>query len=112
MEEYGMDLPPKQAKSDRIRLYISHTLVSHGMTESRAVELASQWTLGTGLDLRSCSSEVLRATFGDLPGWVLSQDVQAFVHSEQNALSLSNNTKCNSMSFWEKTISGELIVSL
>lgn len=80
-------LPSPQARPEQIRPYLAHILITHGMPESQAVQLASRWTVGTGQDLRSCPLDTLSDTFGELAGWILHNSVRARASREEKGSS-------------------------
>lgn len=97
--------PPAEARPEQIRPYLAHVLLTHGMIEEQAVQVASHWNIGSGQDLRSCPLELLRATFGDLAGWVLYNNIRARTKKEQAQAGWSSQAKCElqrsiRMSLW------------
>ena len=102
-EETG-EFPGPEAPPEQIPPYLAHELITHGMEEDQAEQLASHWGIGTGQDLRSCSLEMLRATFGDLAGWILHKSIQAQVNKERSA--------CGTWSYGSKSESWRFSVTL
>lgn len=79
------DLPTNAASPNEVRDFIVHVLVSRRqLPVDHARRIATRWTIGSGLEMRSYPASMYLELFGSEDGWILYREIKLMMHAEAN----------------------------
>jgi hypothetical protein len=76
-------VPSVAAPPAEVRLFVSHLLQEHGISQNDAQNVASQWKIGRGREMRSYDPSIYFEVFGAEYGWILYREIKLRIHEEK-----------------------------
>jgi hypothetical protein len=76
-------VPNVAAPPAEVRLFVSQLLQEHGIPQNDAQNVAAQWKIGRGREMRSYDPSIYFEVFGAEYGWILYRDIKLRIHEEK-----------------------------
>merc|ERR1711939_56540 len=84
-------LPASQASAEEVRHFIIHVLVSRRqLSLDDARRVATRWTVGSGLELRTYSPSMYLEVFGSEHGWILYKELRPIIDAESQGKTIDH----------------------